>query len=71
MTINGLITCGRKKEEEMPQNTYENSSKYDVRVHFLKIAPKKAVKEEMLQTLQVYHFQNICIKSTLQEKNLH
>lgn len=55
----------------MPQNTYENSSKYDVRVHFLKIAPKKAVKEEMLQTLQVYHFQNICIKSTLQEKNLH
>lgn len=45
MTINGLITCGRKKEEEKPQNTYKNSSKDGMRVHFLKIAPKKAVKE--------------------------
>lgn len=71
MTINGLITSGRKKEEEMPQNTYENFSKYDMRIHFLKIAPKKAVKEGMLQTLQVYYLQNIYLESTLQEEILH
>lgn len=34
MTINGLVTCGRKKEEK-PQNTYENSSKDGMRVHVL------------------------------------
>jgi len=46
MTINGLVTCSRKKEEEKLQKTYENSPKDGMRVHFLKKnSPKKAVKE--------------------------
>lgn len=60
MTINGLITCGGKKEEGKPQNTYKNCSKDGMRVHFLKIAPKKAVKERRNE-----HFKFIFLKISI------
>lgn len=74
MTINGLITCGRKKEEENPQNIYDNSSKDGRSSLFLKLhqkkkkTPRNQLKKEMLWTLQVYLLQNIYLESTLQEK---